>query len=289
MEKSSEEISTVLELVDKEGERHALETVKSDKYLGDVISQDGKNTLNIQERKRRGLVAVSQINDMLNDLCLGKFHFEAGNILRNSLLLSTLLSNSEAWYNITSKEVKELESVDEALLRKIFSAHSKTPLETLYLESGNAPICFLLKARRLNFLWYILNEDEESLIRSFFGAQRENPSERDWIQTIKQDLNDLDISLSMEEISKISKLEFKELVKKAVRELAFKYLLQLRDSHRKAEDLVYENLNLQNYLLAGSRTQMTINERQFLFALRTRMIDVKANFKIGQSDIRCRA
>ena len=34
---------------------------------------------------------------------------------------------------------------------------------------------------------------------------------------------------------------------------------------------------------------MTINERQFLFALRTRMIDVKANFKVGQSDIRCRA
>ena len=289
VEKSSEEISTVLELVDKEGERHALETVKSDKYLGDVISQDGKNTLNIQERKRRGLVAVSQINDMLNDLCLGKFHFEAGNILRNSLLLSTLLSNSEAWYDITSKEVKELESVDEALLRKIFSAHSKTPLETLYLESGNVPIRFLLKARRLNFLWYILNEDRGSLIRSFFDAQRENPSERDWIQTVKQDLNDLEITLSMEEISKMSKLEFKELVKEAVRELAFKYLQQLRVSHRKAEDLVYENLNLQNYLLAGSRTQMTIHERQFLFALRTRMVDVKANFKIGQRDIRCRA
>ena len=33
---------------------------------------------------------------------------------------------------------------------------------------------------------------------------------------------------------------------------------------------------------------MTIHERQFLFALRTRMVDVKANFKIGQRDIRCR-
>ena len=87
----------------------------------------------------------------------------------------------------------------------------------------------------------------------------------------------------------MSKLEFKELVKEAVRELAFKYLQQLRESHRKAEDLVYENLNLQNYLLAGSKTQMTIHERQFLFALRTQMVDVKANFKIGQGDIRCRA
>ena len=48
----------------------------SDSYLGDIISSDGKNSLNIQERKRRGLVAPSQISDMLNDLCLRKYCFE---------------------------------------------------------------------------------------------------------------------------------------------------------------------------------------------------------------------
>ena len=95
-ERKGEDISSVMELVDREGGSHLLETVKSDKYLGDVIASDGKNVLNIQERKRRGLVAVNQIGQMLDDLCLGKFHFEAGNILRNSLLLSTLISNSEA-------------------------------------------------------------------------------------------------------------------------------------------------------------------------------------------------
>ena len=66
----------------------------------------------------------------LVDLCLGDYYFEAANILRNSLLLSTLLSNSETWYDITKREISELESVDNILLRKIFSAHSKTPLET---------------------------------------------------------------------------------------------------------------------------------------------------------------
>ena len=134
------------------------------RLLRDVISSDGKNVLNIQERKRRGLVAVNQIGQMLDDLCLGKFHFEAGNILRNSLLLSTLISNSEAWYNLTNKDISELESVDEALLRKILSAHSKTPLELLYLETGNIPIRFIIMARRQNFFWYTLNEEEDSLI-----------------------------------------------------------------------------------------------------------------------------
>ena len=42
---------------------------------------------------------------MLDDLCLGKFHFEAAIILQNSLLLLTLLSNSESWYNKTIKRL----------------------------------------------------------------------------------------------------------------------------------------------------------------------------------------
>ena len=62
---------------------------------------------------------------------------------------------------VTKREIIELESVDEILLRKIFSAHSKTPLETLYLESGNIPIRLILMSRRLDFLHYILNEDED--------------------------------------------------------------------------------------------------------------------------------
>ena len=98
-----------------------------------MIQSDGKNKLNIQERKKRGLAAVNQICQLLDELCLGDYYFEAANILRNSLLLSTLLSNSETWYSLTQKEISELDMVDEILLRKIFSAHSKTLKEA---ESG---------------------------------------------------------------------------------------------------------------------------------------------------------
>ena len=159
MEKSSDNVTSVVELVDVEGQKHILEEVDLAKYLGDIIQANGKNDRNIQERKIRGLAASSQIEQLLDDLCLGDYHFEAANILRSSLLLSSLLSNCEAWYNITKKEITELESVDETLLRKIFSAHSKTPVETLYFESGNTPVRFILMSRRLNFLKYIVDED----------------------------------------------------------------------------------------------------------------------------------
>ena len=34
---------------------------------------------------------------------------------------------------------------------------------------------------------------------------------------------------------------------------------------------------------------MTITQKQFLFAARSRMIDLRANFKFGKSDVSCRA
>ena len=289
MEKHSENISSVLEMVDKEGDKHILEAVTSDKYLGDIISSDGKNTLNIQERKRRGYLAVNQINEMLNDLCLGKYYFEAGNILRNSLLLSSLLSNSESWYNITNKELSELESVDEALLRKILSAHSKTPLELLYLETGSIPVRFIVMARRLNFLWYILNESEDSLIRNCLSAQIENPSKGDWILTIKEDLKELKINLGIEEIANSSKEGFKQIVKSAVKEVALEFLLRLKATHSKGSELEYDSLQIQPYLKADSVTPLTIDEKQFIFAVRSRMLDIKGNYKFGQSNLLCRA
>ena len=120
---------------------------------------------------------MNQISQMLDDLCLGSFHFEAGNILRNSLLLSTLISNCEAWYNLTNKDISQLESEDEALLRKMLSAHSRSPRELLYLQTENIPLRFILMARRLNFLWYVLNEEEDSLLRSCLMAQQDHNSE----------------------------------------------------------------------------------------------------------------
>ena len=95
--------------------------------------------------------------------------------------------------------------MDERLLRRILSAHSKTPVETLYLETGNIPIRFILMSRRLNFLHYILNEDESSLLHRFFKAQTECPVRGDWVTMVSDDMKELGIDLQLEEIRSFSK------------------------------------------------------------------------------------
>ena len=53
-----------------------MEEVSSDTYLGNIISRDGKNKLNIESRVAKGLGIVSQIMDILKSTSFGKHYFE---------------------------------------------------------------------------------------------------------------------------------------------------------------------------------------------------------------------
>ena len=96
-----------------------MEEVEEEKYLGDIISKDGKNIKNFKVRVNKGTGIVNKIMTMLDGIPFGQFYFEVALILRNSLLVSSMLCNSEAWYNITNTELNLLETIDLRLLRKI--------------------------------------------------------------------------------------------------------------------------------------------------------------------------
>ena len=51
---------------------------------------------------------------------LGKYTFECGFIFPNSLIRSSVLYGAEAMYNITEKELRELERIEENQINKIF-------------------------------------------------------------------------------------------------------------------------------------------------------------------------
>ena len=89
-----------------------MEEKEDERYLGDVISKDGRNIKNIQARVNKGTGIVRKILTFVDGIPFGKYHFEAGVILRNSLLVSSMLFNSEVWYNVTDAELNLLETVD---------------------------------------------------------------------------------------------------------------------------------------------------------------------------------
>ena len=168
-----------------------MEEKMDEKYLGDVISTDGKNIKNIKARVAKGKGIVSRILSILEGIPFGQFYFEVALILRNSLLVSSMLCNSETWYNITKAELDLLETVDVQLLRSILKAPKSTAKEMLFLELGCVPFRELIRKRRILFLHYILNEDPNSMMYRFLMTQMKNRKQKDWIYIVSNDFSDL--------------------------------------------------------------------------------------------------
>ena len=133
-----------------------------EKYIGDIIASNGKIDDTINQRQAKGFGIIADILSILDDIPLGKYKVEIGLLLREAMLINGLLYNSEAWHNVSKKNIVKLMKVDEALLRGILKAHSKTPLEFLYLETGSVPIDWVIKSRRINYLQNILRRDKMS-------------------------------------------------------------------------------------------------------------------------------
>ena len=108
----------------------------AEKYWGDYISSVGTIDKTIKERKSKAYSYLSEIKALLTDLSFGKRRLEIGWMLRNTMFVNGILYNSEAWHNISMRNIEELEVIDHTLIKFIIGAHAKTPTEISYLETG---------------------------------------------------------------------------------------------------------------------------------------------------------
>ena len=270
---------------DTMGEEHKIELSEEEKYLGDFITTDGKNTRNIKARHAKGIGIVDKIFNYLNEVFLGPFFFQAALLFRTSLLLNSILLNSESWYNITEADIRELESVDQLFHRKLLETPRTTPIHIMHLELGTLPIRFVIKKRRLLFLQYILKQSKDDLISKFFIAQSKYPTKGDWVLQIKKDLCEINLDINFDKMAKMSKSAFKLKVNQVIKEAAFNWLMSKRaNNYTKGSEINYKNLNIQDYFLPGN---MNVTQCNLLFALRARMAAVKCNFRNKYEDLTC--
>ena len=138
-----------------------MKSSDQERYLGDQINRTGKIKVTIEERVAKGYGIVSEINAILDEIPLGTYRTEMGLILRQAMFVNGILYNSEGWHNGTEEDIKNLEKVDECLLRSILQSHQKVPLEFLYLETGSLPLRHIVSSRRMNYLRTLLTRNED--------------------------------------------------------------------------------------------------------------------------------
>ena len=257
---------------------HGVEIGQTDAetYLGDIISSDGKHLKNIQARANKGLGITSQILGMLDQITVGEHFFQSAVLLRESLFLNGILTNAEIWYGISSVDLKPLIDLDRFLLRKILNTPMSTPVESLYLELGLLDIETIIKARRINYLFYILRKSQSDMLYRFFIAQWRYPSKQDWAELVKKDLIDFNLPTELDLIKSKSEYTFKKLVIKKSKQYAFNNFMKMKTRHSKLKDLEYTELQMQPYLKSKV---LTVEEARITFWFRTRMAQFSENYR----------
>ena len=103
---------------------------------------------------------------------------------------------------------------------------------------------------------------------------------------MKNDFQNIEESYDEKEVLNKSSQAYKKSVKIKIRKAALKYLNDLKNSHTKIKHIKYETLKLQDYLKSPMFSNTDVNT---LFALRSRMIKCKVNFKnkYQNSNLKC--
>ena len=146
----------------------------------------------------------------------------------------------------------------------------------LYLETGALPIRFVIISRRLLYLKHILSLNEHELVHRVYQAQKRKPTKNDWVLSIEDDKNLINLNLTDIQIQDISDQKFKILIKDKIRKAAFQYLFNLKESHSKVSMIEYKKYKIQDYLC---NSNFKMEEKQLLFKLRSKMLNCKENFR----------
>ena len=132
------------ELQDKYAGEDIMKTVHDKKYLGDIISDDMNNHKNIKEKTNRGVGIVKKIIASLIERPYGRHTFKAAKLMREGMLLGSMLTNAESWINMTKKDIEALEKPDTFLQRSILTKTGNPCKVFMYLELGILPIKYVI-------------------------------------------------------------------------------------------------------------------------------------------------
>ena len=250
------------------------------KYLGDHVA-DGWEPL-YKKRKEKSLGYAITCQAMCVEISLGHQIFSTAKLLHEAIFLNGTLLNMETWPHFTEKRIQEFERVEQGLFRKVLEAHSKTPIECLYLELGIVPFRFKLMTRRILYYQTIMHRDDDELTKKVLLSQKQTMYNGDVYQQIRQDMTQLGVTDL--DITSKSNESLKEFIKKKALAVAYEYLYDIATSHSKVHHEIYKNLDGIPYL---SDTRFSSEQSKLLFKFRTRMADVRNNFRNNYACTKC--
>jgi hypothetical protein len=246
--------------------------VETYKYQGETINNKLSLTQHISGTKQKTEAAYQTILNILGDKQFQNIEMQTAWKLLEACIQPIITYGGETW-NLNKKEEKDINRIQENIIRRVLMTPQSTPLEALYMETGLLDITTLISKNRINMEKRLMKKKESITTKIMMNGTKGGWKEK--TDTVKKEISEHNPAIQHE----IKKKEILTYFQNRINEQAQqKSKLQAIINHSSWQ--------------AGKRpeymNQLRRNEVSLLFKARTRMIDIKNNYRGKYANLKCR-
>ena len=260
------------------------------KYLGDLITKDGKNKRNIEERENKVMAATRKVIAICGDSVINRIEVKALTKLHETCILSTLLTNCETWV-LNKGERDRIQKIELWALKKLLNVPVTTPTPAIWFTTGNLLTPILIDKRQLLYLKTLLDRPNHDWTRQMLFVLKK--TDIGWASQINRKLEEYNLEISWEKISEDSFSCWKNRVLTAVekrnKELLIEMCLSKKGEKTKTKFLLdkLKSVDYQRKPLSSILCCNKLKARTLIMGL-FGMLDCAANYKHGYGMVDCK-
>ena len=268
-----------------------IEETTSYKYLGDILTNDGKNEKNLESRKKNAIATTTSINCFAANEILKRIETDVLLKLHEKVTVSGLLTNAESW-TLNRGEKAELEKIEIQALKHLFDLPAHTPTPAIVFTLGTLFTDHRVEIKRLNYLHRILVREDDHWTKKAFNTL--DSLNIGWSKSIKVTLTEYQLPTDYETIKSMTQRQWGNLVKEKVEATNRRRLYD--DCHKTVDGIRVvktKTSSIPNNLLPHNYTrkpcdeilQCTKQETKTIIIARFGMLDCGRNFKGSNNEI----
>ena len=217
------------------------------KYLGDIITNDGKYKQNIEKRFNQVQAIMRQINTTASSDVMKNIEAKVILDLFNSCIVPSFLYNAQSW-TLTKTDEIEMDKLGIQILKRLFNLPEKTPNPAIIHSFGTLYITQQIDQMKFMYLHKLLKRTDDHWTKKMLVHLDE--INVGWAKSIRQKLKDYDLEQDWSKIVTLSKTTWKNSVKDSVVKKNTQKLLENCTDQNKIKTKtkhIYEKVKSTNY------------------------------------------
>ena len=260
------------------------------KYLGDVVTSDGKNSKNILSRENKVYALVRKINTTASSDIMRGIETSVILDLYHVYIIPCLLNNAESWM-LSKKEEDQLDIIGIRAVKRLFSLPYTSPNASIIYSFGLLYISQVVDQIQFKYLYRLLTRDPAHWThKTLMRHQDQNVA---WAKHISSKLTEYELETDWNAIKRKRPNEWKEIVKRAVlkrngqkimdncvsvNEQGTKILTKTKHIHDKLNNNIY-NAKPIAHLVSGNKQRA-----RTIFLAQNHMLECGRNMKGTMSE-----